>query len=228
MRVAVTTASDSFARWAEVLRSVGMEPLSLPCIEVHPAEAPVLADARRRAAAADLIFVTSARSVRILWPDGGMPSIPVAVVGDATGAAVERAGGIIAFRGDGDGDDLVDLVMDGVGGRQVFFPAARHADPARAQRLGAAGAYLDVEAVYATVPIAPGTDPAGAVVFGSPSSIEGWELSRRLDEVAVTAVMGSVTAAALRRRGREPDVIPERPSVAAIARGLADLMERTL
>ncbi|HSJ36026.1 MAG TPA: uroporphyrinogen-III synthase [Acidimicrobiia bacterium] len=227
MRVAVTTASDSYACWEEALHSVGLEPLSLPCIEVHPAAEPILADARRRAAAADLLFVTSARAVRILWPAGGFPSSPAAAVGEATAAAVEQAGGIVAVCGDGDGDDLVDLVIDGVSGRRVFFPAARHADSARGRRLSAAGAHLDVEAVYATVPIAPGADPADAVVFGSPSSIEGWEMARRLDEVPVTAVMGSVTAAALRQRGREPDVIPERPSVAAIARGLANLMERT-
>lgn len=227
MRVAVTTTADSFDRWQVPLQSQGLEPVPLACIEIRPTGEAGLAEARAEANDADLILITSARAVRLLWPDGGMPSTPAAVVGDATARAVEEAGGSVSVRGRGDGDDLVDLLLDGVRGKRVFFPAARHADPSRARRLSASGARVETRVAYTTVPVAPGPDPVGAAVFGSPTSLAGWLLSRALDELEVVAAMGPTTAAALRERSREPDVVPERASVEAIAAELAAIVERT-
>lgn len=225
IRVAVTTTADSFNRWKLPLESAGLEPVPLACIAIRPESKAELAAARVRAADADLLLITSARTVRLLWPEGGMPATPAAVVGDATAQAVEKAGGSVGVRGGGDGDDLVDLMVDGLKGKRIFFPAARDADPFRARRLSAAGARVETQVAYTTVPVAPGPDPVDVAVFGSPTTLAGWLLSRTLDELRLVAAMGAVTAAALRERGREPDVVPKRPSVEAIAREL--VVERT-
>lgn len=226
MRVAVTTTADGFERWAAPLRAMDLMPICLPCIEVRAEQEPALVEARRLARESDLILITSARAVRLLWPEGGMPTIPAAVVGEATARAVDEAGGSVAVRGGGDGDDLVDLLVEGVAGERIFFPSARAADPSRARRLTEAGARVETRVVYTTVPIAPGSDPVEAAVFGSPTSVEGWLRSRELAGLELVAAMGTTTAHALREKGRQPDVVPTRPSVEAIARDLALNVER--
>lgn len=227
MRVAVTTTADSFDRWKIPLESEGLEPIPLACIAIRPERETELALARAKAVDADLLLITSARAIRLLWPQGGMPATPAAVVGEATARAVEEAGGSVAIRGGGDGDDLVDLLVDDAEGMHIFFPAARDADPSRASRLRAAGARVETQVAYTTVPVAPGPDPVDAAVFGSPTSVAGWLLARTLDELSVVAAMGTTTAAAVRERGRKPEVVPARPSVEDIARELAAIAERT-
>lgn len=226
MRVAVTTTSDAFHRWAEPLARHFFEPVSLPCIEIRVAGEDHLERARMAAADGDLVLLTSPRSVRLLWPEGAMPSVPAAVVGSATGAAVEAAGGTISVTGDSDGDGLVDRLVGDVAGRRIVFPGARSADPARARRLREAGATVESYTVYETVPIAPTDDPVDAVVFGSPSAVRGWMLSRTLEGVSPVAAIGETTAEELWRVAREPDFVPSSPSVEAMVDGLAAIMER--
>ena len=79
-RVAVTTAVDTAHRVARLLHLDQLEPVMLPCIRI--VAAPIEALERLRAAArdADWIVVTSPRAVHVTWPEGGMPSLPVAAV----------------------------------------------------------------------------------------------------------------------------------------------------
>lgn len=226
MRVAVTTTSDSYDRWAKPLARRSFEPVSLPCIEMRVAGDGHLERARMAVAGADLVLLTSPRAVRLLWPEGEMPSVPAAVVGPATGAAVEAAGGTVSVTGDSNGDGLVDRLIEDVAGRRIVFPGARSADPARVRRLREAGAAVEPFTVYETVPIAPADDRVDAAVFGSPSAVRGWILSRTLEEVSPVAAMGETTAAELRRAAREPDIVPSWPSVEAIVDGLVAIMEK--
>lgn len=220
MRTAVTTTTESYPRWELPLREQGLVPVGLPCIEIRPAAGSTLEAARRLAGSADLVVITSARAVRILWPEGGMPDVPAAVVGEATGRAVEEAGGAIGLVGDGGGDELVDRLVASVAGNRIFFPCGRRADRSRAERLQGAGATVETAVVYTTVPVPPADEEVEAVVFASPSAVEGWCLSRSLD-VARVAALGPATAAALGERGRRPDLMPARPSVEALAAALA-------
>ncbi len=41
---------------------------------------------------ADLLLITSVRTLDLLWPDGSMPAVEVAAVGERTAAAVDGAG----------------------------------------------------------------------------------------------------------------------------------------
>jgi uroporphyrinogen-III synthase len=220
MRVAVTTSADSSERVAAPLREAGLEPVELPCIEVRPADEAALDRLRREASDAEMVFLTSARSVAILWPAGGMPPVPCAVVGPATAAAVEAAGGEVAVVGSGGGDELVDLVEGEVRGRRIVFPHARASDPVRAERLRGAGADVVRGAAYDTIPVAPGDAPVDAALFGSPSAVEGWRLTRSIVDLGVVGAMGPTTASALDRAGRIPEVVADPPSVESLVRGL--------
>jgi uroporphyrinogen-III synthase len=225
VRVAVTTSADSAERVSAPLREAGLEPVELPCIEVRPADEAALDRLRREASGADLIFLTSARSVAVLWPAGGMPPVPCAVVGPATAAAVETAGGEVAVVGGGGGDELVDLVEEEVRGRRVVFPHARASDPVRAERLRAAGADIVRGVAYDTIPVAPGDARVDAALFGSPSAVEGWRLTRSIVDLGVVGAMGPTTASALDRAGRIPEVVADPPSVETLVQALVTHLE---
>ncbi|MDX1691273.1 MAG: uroporphyrinogen-III synthase [Acidimicrobiia bacterium] len=222
-RVAVTTTTGrSFDRIADELRDTGLQPVPLPCITVEPAAQEVLDRLRSAADSADWIVVTSRRAVEIVWPSGGMPTAPaVAAVGPTTAEAAREAGGRVEVIGSGGASELCDVLGGRVAGTAVVFPHARAADPATSRSLAEQAASVVAEPAYDTVPIAPGPDPVDAAIFGSPSAVDGWMTARSLEDL-VTAAMGPTTAAHLRRLGRPPDVVPERPDLARLVGMLAD------
>ncbi|HEX2155351.1 MAG TPA: uroporphyrinogen-III synthase [Acidimicrobiia bacterium] len=224
LRVGVTTTSDGFPRWARALSNAGFEPVALPCIEIRPTDE--LPRARSGAAKADLLLITSARTVAFLWPDGGMPPTPVAAVGPATAQAVTNAGGLVSITGRGDSDALIDGLAGHLTGRTILFPGAAGTDAGRAVRLTEMGAEVDVVPVYETLPIAPAGDPVDGTCFASPSAVRGWLLSRTFEELGVVAAIGPVTAAELERHGVTP-IEPTVPSLEALASALSATLERS-
>jgi uroporphyrinogen-III synthase len=227
MRIAVTTTADSVDRLVEPLVAAGFVPVILPCIRIEPVAAEVLHRLRVAAETADWIFVTSARALRLTWPDGTMPPVRVAAVGEATAAAATSLGGRVELVGDGGAANLARRLAPHIAGASVVYPAARGADPATASILEDAGAAVVTRAAYLTVPIAPDDDPVDGVVFGSPSAVAGWRLSRPLTDLVVVAAMGPTTAAALAGEGRPADIVPDPPRLDLIVAALAAAAERT-
>jgi uroporphyrinogen-III synthase len=211
-RIALTSTADRSAELASMVTRAGLVPVVLPCIEYLPAEASVLERARHRAAICDWLVVTSSRTVTTLWPEGAMPDVAVGAVGSATAAAVRTAGGDPAVVGEAGSADLFETMAPLISGRSVFFPHAGGADRSGIGILRAIGAVVETMAVYDVEPIAPVGDAVDAVVFGSPTAVAGWFLSRRLDGLLVGAV-GATTASALEELGVVPDVVPDQPSL---------------
>ena len=227
MRVAVTTTAEAAHRTADPLRAHGMEPVMLPCIRIVASASEVLQRLRSAAREADWIVVTSPRAVHVTWPVGGMPSVPVAAVGPASGSAVTRAGGHVAVTGEAGAAGLLDALRPLVPRKRVVFPHARSAGPAIVAGLRAAGAEVVAAAAYETVPMAPADDAVDAAIFGSPSAVDGWCRSRHLDGLTLAAV-GVTTATALADRGHYPHVIPDQPGFENLVTALTHhLRERT-
>lgn len=221
-RVAVTTTPDAAHRLSDPLREVGLEPVELPCIRTVPASDETRCFIRQAAPGADWIVVTSRRAVELMWPEGDMPPGPaVAAVGPATADAVVRAGGSVSVVGGGGAARLADLIESRVPGATVVFPHARAADPDTITRLQEAGADVVAAPAYDTEPIPPGDDQVDAVLFGSPSAVEGWMMSRSLDGLIIGA-MGETTAAALEEAGHPAEVVPAHPGFHALVSALAD------
>jgi len=209
-RVAVTTAADRLSSLSETVRRHRMEPVALPCVEVVAVGGRNDERIRREAQRADWIVVTSARAVAYAWPDGGMPDVPVAAVGPATAAAVVAAGGRVEVVGEAGAADLVDRLFNRIQHRKVVFPHAMGANPETVTELARAGAQVIALPVYETRPLAPARDLVDAVLFGSPSSVEGWTRSRSLHDLVVAAI-GGTSADAVARHGAEAHVVATRP-----------------
>jgi uroporphyrinogen-III synthase len=222
IRVAIT--SDRVDEVAPLYRAAGFDPVGLPCIKLEPASDDVLARARQAALEADVIILSSARTVGLLWPDEPIPRIDVVAVGAATAAAITSRGGRVILSGD---SGLAGLAAKAgtqleAGGR-VVFPRSADSDPATLRAIRDLAPSLVEFEVYRTRSIAPEKSEVQAVAFASPSAVEGWHLTRNLDGLVV-GVIGATTSAALARY-RQPDVVASGPSHRILAQALASHME---
>jgi uroporphyrinogen-III synthase len=220
-RVALTT--DRFEKAARHFAEAGLKPLPTPCVRMVPASTEELDQARAVAATADLIVATSARTIDLLWPTGGMPAADVAAVGPVTARAVTAAGGRVVITGRGGLADLVEPVADLGSGRLVVIVRAAGSDPVAMDRLRSTIPELADQVAYRMEPMAPAASTVDAVAFASPSAVAGWLLTRSLDRLVV-GVIGDTTAAAVSPH-RSPDVVADQPSFAALAETMSSFME---
>jgi uroporphyrinogen-III synthase len=209
-RLALTSTADRSHAIIEAVSFHGCEAVVLPCIETQPAGQGTLEEVRTEAAESDWLLITSPRTVAILWPGGGMPHAKAAVVGEATGDAVRRAGGRVAAIGESGLDELVGNWAQQVAGHTVFFPHSAASDLSRLRPLEEHGARVATTVVYETKPVPPGSDPVDAALFASPSAVAGWTLSRSLEDLVIGAI-GETTARSLKDHGHPPQVVPSRP-----------------
>lgn len=209
-RLGITSAHHLATRLSRTAAANGLAPVALPCVEVSARPVNVLREARVKANDADWILITSARAIALLWPRGGMPAVSVLAVGPSTAEAAVRAGGSVAVVGEAGAGSLIEMVAGRVAGTSIFFPHASEADLTPVTSLEALGAEVTSVAVYETRSVAPGPEPVDAALFGSPSAVTGWGMSRSFDQV-VLAAMGETTGNALAELGHPPDVVPSRP-----------------
>lgn len=220
-RVAITT--DQIERAAPPFVEVGLVPVHLPCIRVEAAGASSLEAARASASQADLILITSPRTVGLLWPRRDMPPVDVVAVGRVTAAMVADAGGRVVASGTSGLSGLVTSAGAELGGRRVVLIGAAATDPGGMARLEEVVLELEQHLVYRVVPVPPVQTQVDAVAFASPSAVRGWRLSRSLDGL-VLGVIGGTTGDAV-SLDRTPDVIAPVPSFPALAREMSSFLE---
>lgn len=223
MKVAVTTSEDRFASVAEQLDRRGMRPVPLPCIRVESAGEESLAEIRCRGGEVDRIFVTSARTVDIVWGGSAPSDVPFLSVGASTSAAIRAAGGTVETEGDEGGERLA-VTVD-TAGLSVLYPRAESADPAISAALHTTASSVVERIAYRTCSTTPGSDPVDAVIFGSPSAVHGWCRSRTLTGLLIVAI-GPTTAAAVGAYGADVDAVPDRPGFEAAAESVRTLSSR--
>jgi uroporphyrinogen-III synthase len=219
----VAITNDRFETVAPVYLDSGLEPVPVPCVHVEPADERALGDAREAAAEADMMLISSARTVALLWPDGDMPDVEVVAVGESTAEAARRAGGLVAATGRSGLIDLIDTNADRLRASRVVFPHAGGTDLTAMRKLRDVAGVMEEHVVYRTAPLAAAQTDVDAAAFASPSAVQGWLLSRDLDDVVV-GVIGPATAAAV-ARVRPPDVVAPRPAHRSLAMALNDHLE---
>jgi uroporphyrinogen III methyltransferase/synthase len=231
VRVAVTRARAQASELAARLRWLGAEVLETPAIRIVPipGDAP---DLERF----DLICVTSANGVRALFDRlavagrdaRALAGTRVAAIGPGTAAAL-RQHGVIAdvvpdkFVAEGLVEALADVPV-----RRALVARAGEARDVLPDALRARGADVEVVALYETVaePLPDSTLEAlqtvDYVTFTSSSTVTFFfdVAGDRLGEQARLLSIGPVTSAALRARGRAPDVEAEQHDIDGLVAAL--------
>lgn len=222
-RVAVTASVEASAGMSAELVAVGLRPVALPCVRIQKADDADLARARAAVEEADLVALTSSRALDVLWPDGAIPTTPIAMLTAAGAARVEELGGRVVHVGTGNPSDFTAYLIRKAAGKKVAYPHAEGVDPRVVVSLADAAGELVAVVVYGWIPTAPPLDPVDAAVFESPLAVEGWMEARDLWGL-VAAAIGPATAAALRRHGRGPDILVRRPHMGMLAETLASAL----
>lgn len=207
-----------------MVRDAGLEPVALPCIEIEARPEEDLAAVRSQCEDASLLFVTSARTVDVLWPTGGAPPVPVAAVGQKTAERVTESGGHVTFVGNRGSLTLANAIARENFTGPIVFPRGARSNPEAVDAMRSAGLTVIDLAVYDTRTIAPPNKFVDAVMFGSPTAVTGWLMGRSLDGMVVGAV-GETTARCLAEVGLGADLIAGIPSYKRLAEELAKLVK---
>ncbi len=190
--VLLTRGAGENTGLASRLRELGIAAIELPCVRVEALGDPApLHEAVAALTADDLLVITSANGARAL--EGQECRAPVAAVGPATAAACVDAGLRVTFVPSvATGRALAEEVPLPRG--MVLLARSDRALPEPAEILRRRGAAVVGEVVaYRTVPVPVDRVPAAdAVVFASPSAVDGFAALGTRPALAIAT--GSVTA----------------------------------
>jgi uroporphyrinogen III methyltransferase/synthase len=152
----------------------------------------------------------------------------VGVVGTATAAALGRHGvAADLVPADFTAAALIAAFPAPEGSGAVLVPQSARARPTVADGLAAKGWRVDAVTAYETVAAAPSdavlldASAADAIVFSSPSTVDGWLAAGPHATPPVVACIGPVTAAAARERGVAVTVVADDHTAAGVAAALA-------
>jgi len=245
-RVVVTQAETTSSHLQQLLKAEGAEVVHCPliAIEVEPVtDAIAAAIGELKSANFDWLVFTSVHGVRSFWQllraGGGdartIGQARVAALGQGTAAALREVGlhaDLIPKRALATA--LADALIerrgtDGVGPPRVLFPRGNLALPTVKDKLTADGWTVVDPVVYTTYPqaldrsqhdtLAGGVD---AILFCSPSAVEGFAAQGVDHEEAIIGCIGPTTAAAAREHGIHVDVVPSEPGSDGLVQALVD------
>jgi uroporphyrinogen III methyltransferase/synthase len=252
-RVVVTRAAHQSEGTATLLSRRGAEPILVPTIELAPApDAAAVARAVRDLPTYDLVAFTSENGVDRFFDAlaaagrdaRAFGAAEIAAIGDGTAKALARHGvraDLVprSFVGEALARSILDRLSErgGVAGKRVLVPRARVAREHMPDALRAAGASVDVVAMYETRPASPSAAASlrarlrsrevDAVMVTSKSTLDAFcELvgpdAPELLRGVILASIGPITSKAARERGLEVAVEAEPSTVPS----LVDALER--
>jgi uroporphyrinogen-III synthase len=236
LRILVTRPEgDGANEWAAAFAERGAVPVLFPTVAVVPPQSwQPIDDAVARLDAYDWLVLTSQNAVAHFssrLPGSRFPAgmrAKIAVVGDATAAAIGRAGGQVALvPTDMRQEGLVESMTSAAVAARVLFPVAAEGRMLLVQALRAAGASVDVVIAYRTEAKRDLASPSpfDVATFASPSALRAFvaSLGTAVLDGKTVAVLGLTTAEEAHARGLAP-VVAAAPSVDA----LADAISRSL
>lgn len=230
-KIVLTRPDDGHGEnFAATLSAAGADVTLLPLIETHALPF------RLPQSAFDWLFFTSRNGIQAFAGEAGaLLELPCAVVGPATGQALENLGVRPAFvspRSDAESAARAFADTRGCQGLRILWPCGSLASPALSEILGQAGAIVTPLVVYETRPrtdLSPDEShrlkTADMLVFTSASAVESYQ---RLDGITTpyVACLGPKTAQAAREQLGRMDLQAEPATLEALAEAIQRFYER--
>jgi uroporphyrinogen III methyltransferase/synthase len=248
--IVVTRAREQASDSAALLAENGAEVIQFPTIEIMPlADYSAVHAAIGRLSEYALAVFTSVNAVRYFWEQlhclgrdaRALAGLEVAAIGPATAEALKKQGivpDLVPERYVA--EDVARCILEryshSMRGLKVLLPRARVARDALPEKLGAAGARVDVLPIYETRPSQQGKDEllkrleAGeihCITFASSSTVTNFlsllptEVLQRHPQVRF-ACIGPVTAATLEKAGLTCHIMPAQYTIPGLVRELAE------
>lgn len=230
-RILILRPAVAGERLADLLRMRGAEPVSVPAIELVPADAEPVDRALARADRFGWAIFTSATGARLVAAraHGPLPFTRIAAIGSGTAEQLARTGAAVAFTPSAYTTERLAEELPGPPCEVAVF-RARAADDRLDRRLRERGFAVTRIDVYDTVPVAgeqvaevlaAGVDAvvltAASIAVAIPDAVPAGSL---------VCCIGPATAAACRARGMRVDVEATEHTMEGIVGALADAFER--
>jgi len=233
--VVITRAASQSAELRSGLEALGARVVECPTIHIVPPTSwRAVDEAIKRLNTYNWLLFTSANAVEQFMDRMGTrrPSIPIAVVGSATGKRLEewnlKPSLVPAdFRAEG----LLESFPQNLVGTRILFPRAEVAREMLPEELRRRGATVDIVTVYRTVKALTGNigdilaeERVDCIVFTSPSTIP--DDLQMLPTGTALAVIGPVTREAAQLMGLKPDIVPVESTVPSLVAAIEKHFER--
>jgi uroporphyrinogen-III synthase/uroporphyrinogen III methyltransferase/synthase len=249
-RVLVTRALHQAGKLSDGLRALGAEPVEVPVLEIRPpASFEPLDAALRQLDGYDWLILTSANAAKALAERAaalgvelGQPArLKVAAVGEATAAAVRKAGLQVTYMPEAYvAESLVEGLRARAAAMKILVVRAAVARDVIPDALQAAGAEVEVVDAYQNLlpetaseqlrrAVAEGLD--AATFTSSSSAIHLAEATRRAGlawplEAVLAISIGPITSQTLRELGWPPAAEAEPFDIPGLIAAVADLLGR--
>ncbi len=252
-RVVVTRALEQAEELVRRLEELGAEVVHAPSVRFEaPLDFTRLDEGLRNLSLFHWLIFTSQNAVRFvasrmveLGPNVATlrASAPkIAAVGEATAAAVRAAGFHVTYVASrSSGEALANELSDRLTGCRILLPRSDRARSELPNALRAAGADVTEVVAYRTLdsPLAKSgqlepilSGEVDVIAFASPSAFDamadalGTAELRRIGKRAAFAVIGPVTAEAIREAGLTARITAKESSAAGLAAAIADYFEQ--
>jgi len=247
-RILVTRAREQAEELAALIRARGGVPVLFPTVRFVPPEDPAALDAAiARLASYDGVLFTSANAARFFCERAAArgvaaapPGVRVASVGPGTSRALRCLGWRVDLEAAvHSAEGLAEaLGPSGARRKRFLFPRAREGRETLPREIERLGGTVEVVEAYRTVhaeadgaaAAALAADPPHVATFASPSAFLGFlallgeERARQVLARSRIAVVGEVTARAVRERAFRVDVVPRVQTL----EGMLDALEAVL
>jgi uroporphyrinogen-III synthase len=232
-RILVTRGEGQAEKFSAVIRKRGGVPVIFPTVRLVPPDDTVpLDEAIASLGAFDWVLFTSANAARFFFVRAakrGVRKVPggvrIASVGPGTTREIARHGFPVHLQADRHtAEGLVEaLAREGVSGKRFLLPRAEEGREVIPEEIGSRGGTVDVVAAYRnSLPAGDekaaaeiGERPPDVCTFASPSAFRnlflllGEERAASVLSRSRIAVIGEVTARAVKERNYPVDIMPE-------------------
>ena len=176
----------------------------------------------------DAIVLTSKQAVTALDKvSGAWTDVPVLTIADLTAAMARKSGATVMEKGDGYGDSLADIIINGYPQKRWLYPRPEVVASDFGEKVRRAGVILEDAIVYKTSCNAEAgnidLEDNAVLIFTSPFTIDCFLQFYEFKSTHKVVAIGKTTNAALPKSVKA--VMPETPSVdncVALAKQLAD------
>lgn len=216
--VFITSTEIENLQAINLLRDKGYQVTAQSCVDLHAVDFNYKLNC-------DWLFFTSKNGVKYFFDKVNQipETIKIAVIGEATAAAVKSCGFEVAFVGDGNTENIAASFKQVSANTTVVFPGAKNRQSKITDYISEF-AIIELLTVYDNVSKAASSVNADILVFTSPLNVDGYLINNTIHPAQTLIAIGNTTAGYLNSKGYINVLQPPQQHILSIAELICGLI----